>query len=38
MRIRYFIYQIKCRIAHKLDVDYVEWLSDTLFAKGVKEG
>ena len=31
MKVKYWIYQIRCKVAGKQDLDYIEWLGRTLF-------
>lgn len=34
MKLRYKIYQLRCKLADKPDIDYIEWLARTLFIRG----
>ena len=31
MKIKYFIYQVKCQITKQQPIDYIDWLAEKLF-------
>lgn len=33
MKVKYWIYQIRCRLANKQDIDYIEFVARTLFTR-----
>lgn len=33
MKVKYWIYQLKCRLAKRQDIDYIEFVARTLFTR-----